>query len=91
MVADEGSDDGPDLTDVAMRHSMAWLHSYMETPRRFDHEVPEDTSIRMPALGPPVLSHQEIDELAAYLVTLRGNAPPDSTPDLRDVWPDVDQ
>jgi ubiquinol-cytochrome c reductase cytochrome b subunit len=91
IVADEGSDDGPDLTDIAMRHSMAWLHSYMEAPSRFDHEVPEDTSTRMPAFGPPVLSHQEIDELATYLVTLRGNAPPDSTPDLRDVWPDTDQ
>jgi ubiquinol-cytochrome c reductase cytochrome b subunit len=65
-IAGQGGEEGPDLTTVGLRHSGGWIHSFVESPSRF-HE-----SSRMPAYGPPALSHQEIEELAQYLTTLRG-------------------
>jgi ubiquinol-cytochrome c reductase cytochrome b subunit len=56
----------PELTDVGLRHSSAWMHSFIEDPSRFH------TGSKMPAFGPPVLSHQEIEELSRYLSSLRG-------------------
>jgi ubiquinol-cytochrome c reductase cytochrome b subunit len=58
--------DAPDLTEVGLRHSSAYIHSFIEDPTRFH------TGSKMPAFGPPVLSHQEIEELARYLSSLRG-------------------
>jgi mono/diheme cytochrome c family protein len=48
------------------------LHSFIEAPSRFHAES------RMPAFAPPALSHQEIEELAQYIASLRGrdNAEP---------------
>ncbi len=65
-VAGQGGEEGPDLTTVGLRHSVGWLHSFLESPSRFHAES------RMPAFGPPALSHQEIEELAQYLSSLRG-------------------
>jgi quinol-cytochrome oxidoreductase complex cytochrome b subunit len=65
-VAGQGGDIGPDLTTVGLRHSAGWLHSFIESPVRFHPES------RMPAYGPPALTHQEIEELAQYLSSLRG-------------------
>jgi ubiquinol-cytochrome c reductase cytochrome b subunit len=62
----EGGDQGPDLSDVGLRHSAAWLHSFIETPSRFR------PGTKMPTFGPPVLSHEEIEDLAQYLSSLRG-------------------
>lgn len=58
--------DAPDLTEVGLRHSPAYMHSFIEDPTRFH------TGSKMPAFGPPVLSHQEIEELSQYLSSLRG-------------------
>jgi len=74
--------DVPDLTEVGLRHSTAWMHSFIEDPLRFH------PASKMPAFGPPTLTHQEIEEITRYLTTLRG---PDGTtkkPDFRDTFPE---
>ena len=58
--------DAPDLTEIGLKHSAAYIHSFIEDPSRFH------TGSKMPAFGPPVLSHQEIEELSRYLASLRG-------------------
>ena len=82
---EEEDEDGPELTEIGLKHSAAWLHSFIEAPIRFHPES------AMPAFGPPVLSHQEVEEIARYLVTLRGppGAPP-RQPDIRDTFPQLD-
>jgi ubiquinol-cytochrome c reductase cytochrome b subunit len=62
----EDAPDAPDLTEVGLRHSAAWMHSFIEDPVRFH------PASKMPAYGPPNLTHQEIEELAVYLTSLRG-------------------
>ncbi len=62
-----GGKKGPDLTEIGFHHSPAWLHSFMERPAIFR----SDTTA-MPAFGPPTLTHQQIEELAQYLASLRG-------------------
>lgn len=84
-VAGEGGsedEDAPELTEVGLRHSGAWLHSYIEDPQRFHPESD------MPAFGPPTLSHQEIEELSRYLSSLRG-ADPTRQPEYRDTFPEI--
>jgi ubiquinol-cytochrome c reductase cytochrome b subunit len=78
-VAGVGGDNGPDLTQVGLRHSEGWLHSFLEAPSRFHAES------RMPAYGPPALSHQEIEELAHYLSSMRGRG--DVQPQFYDTFP----
>ncbi|MGE5801265.1 MAG: cytochrome b N-terminal domain-containing protein [Gemmatimonadota bacterium] len=73
-VAGQGGEEGPDLTTVGLRHSVGWLHSFVEQPSRFHPQS------RMPSYGPPALSHQEIEELAQYLATLRGREQPGAVP-----------
>ena len=41
----------------------------------------------MPAFGPPTLSHQEIEELTRYLMTLRGPNGWTLTPEYADTFP----
>jgi quinol-cytochrome oxidoreductase complex cytochrome b subunit len=82
-ILGKGGDNGPDLTEVGLRHSPAWLHSYIELPTRFHPDS------RMPAYSPPALSHEEIEELAYYLATLRGRAGPDAQPEYRDTFPEA--
>lgn len=65
-LAGKGGDQGPDLSDIGLHHSAAWLHSYVEAPSRFHPDT------KMPAFGPPVLSHEEIEDLAQYLASLHG-------------------
>ncbi len=79
-VAGQGGEEGPDLTTVGLRHSAGWLHSFMEQPSRFHEQS------RMPSYGPPALSHQEIEELAQYLATLRGRDAA-VTPQFYDTFP----
>lgn len=78
-VAGQGGEEGPDLTTVGLRHSAGWLHSFLESPSRFHAES------RMPAFGPPALTHQEIEELAQYLSSLRGKG--DVPPQYYDTFP----
>ncbi len=42
----------------------------------------------MPVFGPPTLSHQEIEELAQYLSSLRGPSAATKQPDFRDTFPE---
>lgn len=80
-IGSEGREIGPDLTAVGLRHSVGWMHSFIEEPSRFHPET------QMPAFAPPRLSHQEIEEIAQYLATLRGGAGPEVQPQLRDTFP----
>jgi ubiquinol-cytochrome c reductase cytochrome b subunit len=72
----------PDLTEVGLKHSAAWMHSYIENPLRFHPDS------KMPAFGPPTLTHQEIEEITRYLVTLRGPSGSTRKPDFRDTFPE---
>jgi cbb3-type cytochrome oxidase cytochrome c subunit len=78
----EDAPDAPDLTEVGLKHSTAWLHSYIEDPVRFHPDS------KMPAYGPPTLSHQEIEELARYLASLRGPPALNKQPEFRDTFPE---
>lgn len=78
-VAGQGGEEGPDLSTVGLRHSVGWLHSFLEAPSRFH------TESRMPAFAPPALSHQEIEELAQYLAALRGRS--NAEPHFYDTFP----
>jgi ubiquinol-cytochrome c reductase cytochrome b subunit len=82
-VAGQGGEEGPDLTTVGLRHSAGWIHSFIESPSRFHSQS------RMPSYGPPALTHQEIEELAQYLATLRGREPPapGAAPQFYDTFP----
>ncbi len=75
--------EGPKLTDVGFRHSAAWLHSFIEDPHLFRG----DTS-SMPGFGPPVISHQEIEELAQYLTSLHGLSGKNLKPEYQDTFPE---
>jgi ubiquinol-cytochrome c reductase cytochrome b subunit len=84
LIAGKGGtrkEDAPELTDVALRHSGAWLHSFMENPLRFHPDS------KMPSFGPPTLSHQEIEEITRYLLTLRG-LDPTRKPEYADTFPE---
>jgi len=82
-VAGKGGNQGPDLSDIGLHHSAAWLHSYVEAPSRFH------PGTKMPTFGPPALSHEEIEDLAQYLSSLRG--PPGSKvePQYADTFPEA--
>ena len=75
--------EGPELTDVGLHHSAAWLHSFIEDPHRFRSDTAS-----MAAFGPPVLSHQEIEEVSQYLTTLRGPPGSNLRPDIQDTFPE---
>ena len=79
---DRETPDAPDLTEIGLKHSGAWLHSFLEDPVRFHPES------KMPAFGPPALTHQEIEELARYLSSLRGPSGAARQPDYRDTFPE---
>jgi ubiquinol-cytochrome c reductase cytochrome b subunit len=74
--------DAPELTEVGLKHSAAWMHSYIEDPTRFHLDS------KMPAFGPPTLSHQEIEELSQYLSSLRGPNGATKQPEFRDTFPE---
>jgi ubiquinol-cytochrome c reductase cytochrome b subunit len=77
---------GPELSDIGLHHSVAWLHSFLEQPERFRGDTTE-----MPAYGPPILTHQDIEELAQYLSTLRGGAGPSVKPEFHDTFPGLEE
>jgi mono/diheme cytochrome c family protein len=74
--------DTPELTEVGLKHSAAWMHSFLEDPGRFHGDS------KMPAFGPPTMSHQEIEELSQYLATLRGPNAETKQPEFRDTFPE---
>ena len=83
-IAGEGGEQGPDVTEIGLRHSVAWLHSFLEDPARFR----SDTT-KMPAFGPPTLTHQQVEELAQYMASLRGKAAAGVQPQYQDTFPQV--
>ena len=72
----------PDLTEVGLKHSTAWMHSFIEDPLRFHPDS------KMPAFGPPTLTHQEIEDITRYLTTLRGANGASHKTDFRDTFPE---
>jgi ubiquinol-cytochrome c reductase cytochrome b subunit len=81
-IRGKGGDEGPDLTEVGLRHSSAWMHSFMELPSRFHPDS------RMPSYAPPAMTHEEIEEIARYLATLRGRGGPEAKPQFFDTFPE---
>lgn len=84
VVRGEGGDEGPDLSEVGLHRSAAWMHSFIEQPKRFHPD-----SSDMPSFGPPILTHQEIEEIAQYLSTLRGRPGSTAKPDIHDTFPQI--
>ena len=76
-----GAPNAPALTEIGLQHSTAWIHSFIEEPTRFH------PNSKMPAFGPPTLTHQEIEELAQYLSSLRGPNWATQQPEYRDTFP----
>jgi ubiquinol-cytochrome c reductase cytochrome b subunit len=74
--------EAPELTEVGLKHSTAWIHSFLEDPTRFH------PASKMPAFGPPTLSHQEIEEVSQYLSVLRGPQWATKQPEYRDTFPE---
>ena len=68
---------------MALKHSGAWIHSFLENPLRFHPDS------KMPSFGPPTLSHQEIEEVTRYLVTLRGPNGELQKPEFVDTFPEL--
>ena len=79
---DKGGDKGPELTAIGARHSTAWLHSFVENPVSFHPES------EMSPFGPPVLSHEAIEEVSRYLSTLRGPPARELPVEVHDTFPD---
>jgi ubiquinol-cytochrome c reductase cytochrome b subunit len=82
--AEKEKDHGPELTDIGLHHSAAWLHSFVEDPTRFLGDTAS-----MAAFGPPVLTHQEIEEVALYLSSLHGLPGRAARPDIHDTFPEI--
>lgn len=83
VVAGKGGDEGPELTDIGAHHSAGWLHSFIENPAQFHADS------KMSSFGPPVLTHQEIEEVSRYLSTLRGPPGREVVPAIHDTFPDL--
>ena len=80
---EKGGDKGPDLTEVGAHHSVSWLHSYVENPGLFHPESD------MAPFGPPVLTHEDIEEVARYMGTLRGPPGHRVPVEVHDTFPDL--
>ena len=83
IVAEKGGDEGPELTTIGARHSTAWLHSFIEDPVKFHPDS------KMSPFGPPALAHQEIEEVAQFLGTLRGRPGQEVKSAIFDTFPDL--
>lgn len=83
---EKNENEGPELTDIGLHHSVAWLHSFIEEPTRFHGDT-----AGMPSFGPPVLSHQEIEEVALYLSSLQGPPGLHLRADIQDTFPEPKQ
>jgi mono/diheme cytochrome c family protein len=81
IINGEGGSLGPDLTSVGSRRSAGWIHSYIEQPNRFLENS------MMPPFGPPTLTHQEIEELAHYVASLRGPPGREVPQEIHDTFP----
>ncbi len=66
-VNGSGAATGPDLSAVGSRRTAAWLAKFLPNPTPIDPKKP--SPIKMP---PPNVKGQELDDLIAYLSTLKG-------------------
>ena len=82
VVAGKGGDQGPDLSAEGAHRSVAWIHSFVEEPTHFH------IGSKMPRFGPPLLSHQEIEEVARYVATLRRSSGREVRPEIHDTFPE---
>ncbi|HEX6558627.1 MAG TPA: cytochrome b N-terminal domain-containing protein [Longimicrobiales bacterium] len=80
-----GSGSAPDLLAIGLRHSPAWIHSFLEEPARFR------PGTKMPGFGPPIMTHQEIEELSLYLASLKGPPGKNLEPQVADTFPTPEQ
>ena len=80
---EKNANEGPKLSEVGLRHTVGWMHSFIEDPTRFRGDTAS-----MAKFGPPVLTHQDIEEVASYLSRLQG--PPGGHPkvDIQDTFPE---
>lgn len=74
--------DAPDLTDIGLHHSASWMHTFLEDPSRLHADS------KMPAFGPPTLTHEEIEEISQYLASLRGPNGDTKQPQFVDTFPE---
>lgn len=63
-IAGQGANIGPSLDGVAGRRTAAYIHSYIEDPKNLNPNA------MMPAFLPP-LSHEQVEDITQYLLTLR--------------------
>ena len=82
IVGNKGGDQGPDQSAEGAHRSVAWIHSFVENPLRFHPDS------KMSPFGPPALTHQEIEEVARYMSTLRGPPGREVKADIHDTFPD---
>lgn len=80
---EKNENEGPELTEIGLHHSAGWMHSFIEDPSRFVGDT-----ATMGRFGPPVLSHQEIEEVALYLSTLQGTPGRHLNPNIQDTFPE---
>ena len=69
MIDGSGGVLGPDLTAVGTRRNAAWLYDYLPKPQA---NKPEN---KMP---PVAVKGQDLDDLVAYLLSLKGKTRPPS-------------
>ncbi len=79
---EKGGDEGPELTTIGAHHTSSWLHSFVENPSYFHPDS------KMSSFGPPILSHQEIEEVSRYLATLQGLPGREVKPEVHDTFPE---
>ena len=82
-VGKTGGDEGPELSDIGLHHTAAWMHSFIENPLAFHPDS------KMSGFGAPVLSHQEIEEVSRYLATLQGPPGSQLQPEVHDTFPEL--
>ncbi len=70
-VDGSGTTPGPDLSGVSEQGDSAWIHNYIENPKI------ANPAAAMPGFIPP-LSHQEVEMITSYLMSL--HAAPQPTP-----------
>ena len=61
------ADKGGPLDGVGAKHDAAWLRAYLKDPKS---QIPDAKMLKLP------LSDQQLDDLVAYLLTLKTAAPP---------------
>ena len=64
VIGGQGANVGPSLDGVGGRRGAAYIHSYIEDPRNLN------PSATMPAFLPP-LTHEQVEDVTQYLLTLR--------------------